>query len=653
MVSTAADGPIPDERLMNSWYCIRTNRYKASWVAHQLTESGALGNSYGSAMASEVPEMPWPCQLRKNRLFSMLRTPREMPGTARLPCGGKEITMDFCKSTVQLLPVVFTLVLLALPLSVDVATGQDKPVGGPSGIVDEDALSMPTHEGPVTAPGETFGIEGGEDIPLPCSICHVLDGTNEPAIAVNPQRPNNIAVASLFELRVSTDNGATFSAPTPAQVPAGYGRAGDPSLAFDSQGRLFWTYLGARNDNRNLEVFISQVDPATGAILDGYPVNVTAAAGFPAREAANNNDKEWLAADRFPESPFTDQLYVVWTRFDEVFGTFVHTTLSTDQGLTWSAARTVSASEEGFVWPSHNAVAPNGDVYVAYHSQPTFRPDPNPTDMDPPNPNGTSGQVFVLRSTDGGVTYPQKTIAYTAGNADITFNVQSDIGRALNGSVSWTQGSAQPWVLPDPINTDNVYVVAADDPTNRDHGAGFDDMDVFIVRSTDQGGNWSDPARVNAGPRGTTQFFPTAGIDDQSQCLAVTWYDTRAGEANAAGNFLLDVFLRSSCDGGRTFDPEVQINDEPFDPDVGAPARWLGPPLTLRIGEYNGVAVLTGLPGFQGTLAHAVWTGNTFADSDPTGQQILFDSVVIEREIGAPLAAPDILREPSEAASGD
>jgi hypothetical protein len=257
-------------------------------------------------------------------------------------------------------------------------------------------------------------------------------------------------------------------------------------------------------------------------------------------------------------------------------------------------------------------------VYVAYHSQPTFVNR---------NPAGTSGQVFVLRSTNGGVSYPQKTIAYSAGNADITFNVQTvPAGRALNGNISWTQGSAQPWVLPDPSNPNNVYVVAADDPTNANQGNGFDDMNVYIVRSTDQGVTWGTSVQVDAGPVGTTQFFPTAAIDDKAQCLVVTWYDTRAGQTNAAGHFLLDVFARASRDGGLTFGPEVQLNDVPFDPDLGARCRF-GPqppcqddssPLqTLRIGEYIGVAVADG-------TAHAVWTGNT-----ATAQQILFDSTTV------------------------
>ena len=147
--------------------------------------------------------------------------------------------MNFRRSTAQSLSTIFILPLLALSLHIEVATGQQEPAGGPSGIShkrDESPAGRSTYEGPVTARRGVLGLRWGEDIPLPCSICHRLGGTNEPAVAINPQRPNNIAVASLFELRVSTDNGATFSAPTAAQVPAGFQLGGDPSLAFDSRG---------------------------------------------------------------------------------------------------------------------------------------------------------------------------------------------------------------------------------------------------------------------------------------------------------------------------------------------------------------------------------------------------------------------------------
>jgi hypothetical protein len=63
----------------------------------------------------------------------------------------------------------------------------------------------------------------------------------------------------------------------------------------------------------------------------------------------------------------------------------------------------------------------------------------------------------------------------------------------------------------------------------------------------------------------------------------------------------------------------VQVNDNAFDPDLGASIRFPGPPPTLRIGEYNGVAVAN-------RLAHMVWTGNT-----ATGQQIIYDNAEVSK----------------------
>jgi hypothetical protein len=486
-----------------------------------------------------------------------------------------------------------------------ISIAQSESVGAPSAIPyyeTEEAVVPQILRGLAIPGAGALGSIGGTDVPL--------GGSNEPAIAVNPQDPTNVVVARLFAIRVSTDTGATFSAPTSAVVPGTHVLCGDPSVAFDSQGRLFWTYLGCFPATgppfTGIDAFIAQVNPTTGAFI-GSEVNVTAAAGVPG-SAGNGNDKEWLAVDRWAGSLFQDRIYLVWTNFlPDGVNTALQTSFSTNQGATWSPAVTRSAPAEGFHWPSHNAVAANGDVYVAYHSQPTF---------SGVNPNGTSGQIIVLRSTDGGANFT-KTTAYTGGNADITFNDRTPPAiRLLNQNQSWTQGSAQPWVLPDPLNPNNVYVVAADDPTNTTHSGTNDDMNVYIVRSTNSGATWSAPAQVNTGAPGTTQFFPTATIDDQTACIVVNWYDTRKGAVNGNNNFLLDVFTTVSNDGGLTFAPETQINDTAFNPDLGATDRF-PPSGTLRIGEYIGVAVSNG-------RAHSVWTGNT-----TTGQQILYENSLV------------------------
>jgi hypothetical protein len=61
-----------------------------------------------------------------------------------------------------------------------------------------------------------------------------LGGSREPAIAVDPNNPNRVAYASLWESRVSTDGGDTWTAAVGSAVDAGQGQCGDPSIVFDS-----------------------------------------------------------------------------------------------------------------------------------------------------------------------------------------------------------------------------------------------------------------------------------------------------------------------------------------------------------------------------------------------------------------------------------
>src|SRR4029453_17599003 len=77
----------------------------------------------------------------------------------------------------------------------------------------------------------------GTDVPL--------EGWNESTQAVNPLNPLNIACGSSFELRVSTDGGATWQDPVPSRFPANFLAQGDPGVAFDASGRLFWSYIAS------------------------------------------------------------------------------------------------------------------------------------------------------------------------------------------------------------------------------------------------------------------------------------------------------------------------------------------------------------------------------------------------------------------------
>jgi hypothetical protein len=497
--------------------------------------------------------------------------------------------------------------------------------------VSRDPVVGPSATGPVDP---DFVYSSGGVVAGPAGTDVPLGGIrNEPAIAVNPLNTKNVAAAWLWELRVSNDGGLTWQPPVQPVLlaandvpPLNHGACGDPSLAFDSQGRLFWTYLGCANAGGGIDLYVARCDPTTGAIMPGYPINATLDLALSGKNGLPH-DKQWLAADSWPNSPFVDRLYLVWTQFPGgapggVATETIRAAYSTDQGINWtlSAPAALSAAAEDFVWPSHNTVAPNGDVFIAYHAQPVFAP--------AGHPDGVSGRVFVLRSVNGGVNYPQKTTAYAAGLSDMTFNVQSIAG-TIPQTDFWLQGSVQPWVLADPHHPNRIYVVANDDPDNNPLLG--DAANVYIAISDDGGVTWGAPARIDDGPGTTFQVMPTAAIDRNSGCIAVHWYDNRDGVkiGGPGTNFLLDVYYTKSWDQGLSFFPAVKLNDAPFNPDLGRccpaagipcaadgiPCRYAGPPPTYRIGEYNGIA-------FDEGDIHAVWTGNS-----ATGQQILYDKV--------------------------
>src|SRR5262249_2491038 len=150
---------------------------------------------------------------------------------------------------------------------------------------------------------------------------------NEPTIAVNPTNVNNVVIAQFNNgaqtMKISLDGGSSFPISVNAVLPAGQiGFAGDDSLAFDAQGRLFWTYL--TRPTSGINVVSLQVNPTTGAVI-----------GSPSFVATGNLDKEWLAADKNPTSPFANNLYSVWNDFGQLNAP-IRFSRSTDQGVTWT-----------------------------------------------------------------------------------------------------------------------------------------------------------------------------------------------------------------------------------------------------------------------------------------------------------------------------
>jgi hypothetical protein len=255
-------------------------------------------------------------------------------------------------------------------------------------------------------------------------------------------------------------------------------------------------------------------------------------------------------------------------------------------------------------------------VYAAYHSVTNgLNGQPGVPDYD--------GKIVVVRYNND-LTDPVRSIAEVPGRADITANVQTDgFARKISGATFLTPGSAQPWILPDPVRPGNIYVISPD----SNNGFHQDYGDIRVARSTDSGLTWSSNLIATS-----STFFPRAAID-QFGDIVVAWYDNRRGLINSAGHFKLDVYATYSTDGGLTFAPAFAVNDQTsgvntpngniFDPDPGAVNYGSGTPPTTRIGDYFGLRI-------YGGTAYVTWTGNTFAGFDnPTNEQVWMKAFAI------------------------
>ena len=428
----------------------------------------------------------------------------------------------------------------------------------------------------------------------------------------DPNNAQRLAFIQGSSLGVSTNGGTSFTVVSVANsLPMGWSSVGDGVVAYDRAGRMFVTMLGQPNGGP-WQVWVGQRNPVTGVAI-GAMTNVSAAMGV---GSIATSDKPWIAADSTPGSPFANRLYVTWSLTGGAFsGAFeVWGAYSTNQGANWTQMvrnaqlpgplSPLNASD-GRCWPSHVAVGANGDVYVGYHSQTGFLLN---SDGSTGPPDGISGKAVVLRSTDGGATFPQRSEPLPAGQSDITFNIQSNETGVIPDARFWLTGSLQPYILPDPATACKLHVVSADDPDN-DPTSG-DASDAVMATSTNCGVSWALPQRVNDGPAGSWQLFPTAAIDPISSAIAVSWLDNRNAASypvGSAGNARADLRVRYSLDDGVSWLPSLIVNDAPIDPDASTSTIGSGLPPTYRIGEYMGVT-------FSECAAHMWWPAQSTCD---------------------------------------
>jgi len=342
---------------------------------------------------------------------------------------------------------------------------------------------------------------------------------------------------------------------------AGGDNSGDPAVAINFQGRLFVGYI---NENFGQSVSFSDdngqnwtkilVAPAPGY----YPATL---------------DKNHLWLDNSPTSPFMGNVYAAWTRFS-AGGTYdgeIQFSRSATNGTSWSNPLVISTE---IAAGSHNQgvniqTGPQGEVYLVWAVYDAW-------------PGDESALGFAA-SFDGGLTFQPahrilnniRGIRYSETTKN--FRVNSFPSMAVDLSIGPRRGT--------------IYVVWAN------YGfpgvnTGYD-IDVYLIKSTDQGNTWSQPIRVNQDlpGLGKQHFFPWISCDPVTGNLSVIFYDDRDCSIEEC-----ETWVSYSSDGGDSWQ-DFRVSDVAFTPQpiAGLAANYFG--------DYLGITA-------NNMKIYPVWTDN-------------------------------------------
>ncbi len=251
-----------------------------------------------------------------------------------------------------------------------------------------------------------------------------------------------------------------------------YDAGGDPAVAFDSQGHVYYAGLGFNRTSPPNTVAVNKGTFGGGGLSWGPPTFINQTTS-----PATLNDKEWIGADWHASSPFRDRVYVSWTRylFNPANGNYVQSPIafaySTDGGATFSTPGLISGNVL-YSQGSRVVVGYDGTVYVFWEGSTRL---------------ATLSGTWMVKSTDGGATFSRPVEVATLQDvippANTVFRDNSfpaaDV--APNGDlyVAWSSQVK-----------DSDGTTCATRTNNGCHLA------ALYSKSTDGGATWSTPALI-------------------------------------------------------------------------------------------------------------------------------------------------------------
>lgn len=405
-----------------------------------------------------------------------------------------------------------------------------------------------------------------------------LDSPDIPVTEINStQSENSVFVNPLDETNLLNSNNSTNSTVDTAYGAnalfsfnsgeiwegdvegAGTDNAGDPAATIGLNGRWYVNFINSSfgmgvsySDNQGESWTVKQAAPNPGIITD----------------------KNHMWIDNSSSSPYEGNLYVAWTNAGGLYDAEIGTSYSTDDGETWTVIDDISSGvNAGSLNHGVNlSTGPNGELYAVWAIYDSW-------------PGGGSDEAAIGMATsfDGGATWePAKRII-------------TDIRgiRATKTSKNMRVNSFPVATVDNSSGADNgaIYVTWANIGTPGINTG--DDIDIYVIKSTDKGNIWSIPLKVNKDEAGLGKqhFFPWITCDPANGILSMIYYDDRDVDTNQC-----EVYCANSVDGGSSWE-ELKVSDVSFTP---APIPGL---VDKYMGDYLGIHSKNG-------MVYPVWTDN-------------------------------------------
>ncbi|PYS90871.1 MAG: hypothetical protein DMF64_13780 [Acidobacteria bacterium] len=427
------------------------------------------------------------------------------------------------------------------------------------------------HNAPLGDSTNTTSVNFGSNI----DISNECGPQSETFIALSPAAGHALAAGSneifrlpmrgYFQAKGATWGGVDLPLP-PAQGANSIDFGSDPSLAFDSRGNLFYSYIvvffgnGAGVNATEMAVARSNDNGRT------YPsVTYFSYAGG----SDHFNDKPMITTDTGATSRFRDSIYVAWdAAVGGSTGGGVRFGYSRDHGTTFNVTRADDPQGPGRAIGASPAVGPDGTVYVAWNDY-------------------SANTIAFNRSFSGGQTWDkQRVVAPKSIPFDIAIPAES-----FRGAL--------------------VYPVLDVDRSNGPHRGRIycswmdrtqvGTTDIYLAYSDDRGDTWSQPGAVTDQlDIPVDHFNHWMSVDPVTGDVNVSCYDTRNDFTGF--RYMTDVYLAQSKDGGATWLPNVRVtNVSSNEHDCNGLFPCDGINYGNQQGDYEGLVS-------YGGFAYPVWT---------------------------------------------